>query len=155
MEKVLEILTRKEVIIAMVVILVIFIIWFIVRKVKIKNCKAQLSELEVRYNSIKSVPLPFKLNKAVAIARVNQETMTQVTHCKDDFELAQANLKQIAQMLADTEDMILVGKLKDARINLDDLDNMMELGEEQVHQLEAFLDKILEKKPRSGRKLRR
>ena len=61
------------------------------------------------------------------------------------FELAQANLKQIAQMLADTEDMILVGKLKDARINLDDLDNMMELGEEQVHQLEAFLDKILEK----------
>lgn len=48
-------------------------------------------------------------------------------------------------MLADTEDMVLVGKLKDARINLDDLDNMMELGEEQVHQLEAFLDKILEK----------
>ena len=41
--------------------------------------------------------------------------------------------------------MVLVGKLKDARINLDDLDNMMELGEEQVHQLEAFLDKILEK----------
>ena len=75
MEKVLEILTRKEVIIAMVVILVIFIIWFIMRKVKIKNCKAQLSELEVRYNSIKSVPLPFKLNKAVAIARVNQEKM--------------------------------------------------------------------------------
>ena len=145
MEKVLEILTRKEVIFAMVVILVLFIIWFIVRKVKIKNCKAQLSELEIRYNSIKSVPLPFKLNKAVAIARVNQETMAQVTHCKDDFELAQANLKQIAQMLADTEDMVLVGKLKDARINLDDLDNMMELGEEQVHQLEAFLDKILEK----------
>ena len=77
MEKVLEILTRKEVIIAMVVILVIFIIWFIMRKVKIKNCKAQLSELEVRYNSIKSVPLPFKLNKAVAIARVNQWYSTQ------------------------------------------------------------------------------
>lgn len=145
MEKVLEILTRKEVIIAMVVILVIFIIWFIMRKVKIKNCKAQLSELEVRYNSIKSVPLPFKLTKPVAIARVNQETMAQVTHCKDVLNWRKANLKRSHRCWQDTEDMVLVGKLKDARINLDDLDNMMELGEEQVHQLEAFLDKILEK----------
>lgn len=145
MEKILTFLTRKEVIIAMVVILVVFVIWFIVRKMQIKNCKNQLAQLEIRYNSIKSVPLPFKLNKAVAIARVNQETMTQVTHCKDDFELAQANLKQIAQMLADTEDMVLVGKLKSAKLNLSDLDNMMELGESQVHQLEEFLDKILEK----------
>lgn len=145
MEKILSFLTRKEVIIAMVIILVVFVIWFIVRKMQIKNCKNQLAQLEIRYNSIKSVPLPFKLNKAVAIARVNQETMTQVTHCKDDFELAQANLKQIAQMLADTEDMVLVGKLKSAKLNLSDLDNMMELGESQVHQLEEFLDKILEK----------
>lgn len=145
MEKILEILTKKEVIIAMLVILVLFIVLFIVRKMQVKKCKSDLADLEIRYNSIKSVPLPFKLNKAVAVARVNQETMDQVTLCKDDFEHAQANLKQISQMMADTEDMVLVGKLKDAKLNCTDLENMIRIGEKQVHQLEVFLDKILEK----------
>ena len=145
MQQFLEFLSRREVIIAMVIVLLALVLWFFIRKRKRKKCRSALAELEIRYNSIKSVPLPFKLNKAVAIARVNQQAMTQVTHCKDDFELAQANLKQIAQNLADTEDLILVGKLKAARTSLEDLENMIELGEKQVHQLEGFLDKILEK----------
>ena len=145
MQQFLEFLSRREVIVAMVIVLLALVLWFFIRKRKRKKCRSALAELEIRYNSIKSVPLPFKLNKAVAIARVNQQAMTQVTHCKDDFELAQANLKQIAQNLADTEDLILVGKLKAARTSLEDLENMIELGEKQVHQLEGFLDKILEK----------
>ena len=145
MEKIIELLTRKEVLIGLAVLLVLIIVWCVVRRSKIKKCKATLSEYEIRYNSIKSVPLSFKLNKAVAIARVNKETMEQVTNCKNDFEQAEANLKQIAEMLGDTDDLIICGKHKAAKTNLLDLDTMLSMGEKQVGDLESFLDKILEK----------
>ncbi|MBR5289470.1 MAG: septation ring formation regulator EzrA, partial [Erysipelotrichaceae bacterium] len=72
------------------VILVVLIL--MVRSSNIKKAKKKLQELEIRYNSLKSVPLSFKLNKSVAIARLNEETMSTVTHCKDDFDLCQSNL---------------------------------------------------------------
>ncbi len=116
-----------------------------IRSSNLKKAKKHLQELEVRYNSLKSVPLSFKLNKSVAIARLNEETMNSVTHCKDDFDLCQSNLKQIASMLADVEDAVSMKKMKGVKNDLTDLDNLCDLAEGQIKKLEEFLDKILEK----------
>ncbi len=145
MEKILEILSNQGVIIGLAAVIILLVSWFIIRKIISKNLKKKMSEAEIRYNSIKSVPLPFKLNKAVAIARVNQEVMQSVTSCKDDFEEVQTNLKDIAQLLADTEDFLLIGKHKKVREGLVDLDSMLLLGEKQVKEMDEFLDTILEK----------
>lgn len=145
MDKVMKILSDIRVVIAIAVIVVLLLIWFIVQRVHAGKYKKQLGDLEVRYNAIKSVPLSFKLNKAVAISRVDPDAMDKVTRTKDDFDKCQANLKQISQMLADTEDEILVGKLKKAKVNLADLEASISLGEQQVSKLDKFLDGILEK----------
>ena len=145
MDTVMKILSDIRVVIAIAAVVVLLLIWFIVQKVQAGKYKKQLGDLEVRYNAIKSVPLSFKLNKAVAISRVDPDAMDKVTRTKDDFDKCQANLKQISQMLADTEDEILVGKLKPAKANLADLDASIGLGEGQVSKLDKFLDTILEK----------
>jgi septation ring formation regulator len=145
MDKVMNLLSDIRVVIAIAALVLLLVILLIVRKAQSNKKKKELQALEVRYNNIKSVPLSFKLNKAVAIARVDQDTMTKVTHSKDDFDQAQANLKQIAQALADTEDSILSGKLKKAKEQMLDLESSVALGEKQVSHLDKFLDSILEK----------
>ena len=145
MSRVLEILADIRVIIGIAVLVVLLIIWFIVQKVRSSSYRRILEELEVRYNNIKSVPLSFKLNKAVAISRVDPDAMNRVANSKEEFDKADANLKQIQQALADTEDEILVGKLRRAKADLDDLEASITLGEKQVADLNAFLDEILEK----------
>jgi septation ring formation regulator len=145
MDNVFKILSDIRVIIAIAVLVVLIIIWFIIQRVKSGNYKKQLEAYEVRYNAIKSVPLSFKMNKAVAISRVDPEAMSQVQRSKDQFSAAEANLKQISTLLSDTEDDILVGKLKKAKSSLQELDASISLGEKQVSELEKFLDGLLEK----------
>ena len=145
MDKVLQILSDIRVIIVIAVLVVLLITWLIIQKIRTNKYKKQLQEMEVRYNKIKSVPLSFKLNKAVAISRVDPNAMQKVAKTKDDFDKAEANLKQISQTLADTEDEILMGKLKRAKGDLDDLSENIKLGERQVKALDEFLDSILEK----------
>lgn len=145
MDTVLKYLSDIRIVIAIAAVVVLIIIWFIVQKIRSNKFRHQLEELEVRYNTIKSVPLSFKLNKAVAISRVEPDTMQKVTQTKDDFDKAEANLKQISQQLADTEDEILAGKLKKVKPDLADLEASISLGEQQVSSLDKFLDSILEK----------
>lgn len=145
MDTVLKYLSDIRIVIAIAVVVVILILFFIIRKIQASKLRKQLEDLEVRYNQIKSVPLSFKLNKAVAISRVEQDAMAKVAQTKDDFDKAEANLKQISQSLADTEDEILGGKLKKAKEDLADLEASIALGEKQVGSLDKFLDSILEK----------
>ena len=110
-----------------------------------KKLVVKISDYEVRYNTLKSIPLSFKLNKSVAIARLNEETMNQVTLCKDDYVLCQSNLKQLASLLADAEDAIATRKIKIAKEILLDLEATCELADNQISKLNEFLDTILEK----------
>ena len=145
MDNILKFLSRIEVIIAVIAIVLILVVLLVFRKLQSNNYKKALSELEVKFNQINSIPLAFKLNKAVAIARVDQVLMSNVAMCKDDFDLASSNLKQTAQLLAEIEDNILMGKLKHAKEGILDLESSIQLGEEQVGKLNSFLDGILEK----------
>lgn len=145
MEKFLRFLSDIRVIIAIAVLILILVIWLIVQKVTAGRYRKELEALYVRYNALKSEPLSLKLTRADAISRVDAEAREKITHSKDDFEKAQANLKQIGQSLADTEDEIAVGKLKQAKSDLADLQASVSLGESQVTALNRFLDGILEK----------
>lgn len=145
MDLIFSFLSRIEVLIGIFALIVLIIFWLIIRKTQSNKYKKQLNAYEVRYNSIKSVPLPFKLNKAVAIARIDQKAMQTVAQCNADFEMCQNNLRQISQALADTADNIEMGKLKEVKAELLDLESSLVLGEEQVNKLNDFLDNILEK----------
>ena len=145
MDIVFKYLSDIRVVIGIAVLAVIITVILIVSKIRSGKARKELEELEMRYNTIKSVPLSFKLNKAVAISRVDPEAMEKVTMMRDDLDKAEANLKQISTLLADTEDEIISGKVKKAKGDLADLDASITLGESQVASLDEALDSILER----------
>ena len=145
MDKIVEILIRKESVIVISVLAIVMFIALFLRQRKKKKYKTIMAEFVVHYNSLKSVPLSFKLNKAVAIARLDGEAMKTVTRTKDDFDLCQSNLKEISTLLADTEDLIQMNKMKTVKISLADINNLLALAETQVGNLNTILDTVLEK----------
>ena len=142
-EQILAFMTQIEVMIALAGIFILTIISLIIRKTKIKNCQKALNEFEIRYNSIKSIPLSFKLNKAVALARVDASLQSQVNTYKDTFDSVHVSLKQITEMLAEMEDNIVSGNLKAAKLNVIDLDGMLDRNTNEVNKLDRDLDNIL------------
>lgn len=145
MDQILNVLALKEVTIGIAILAVLLIALFIIRRMRFSNYKKSFDDLNIEYNLIKSVPLNFKLNKAVAIARVNQETMNLITQCKDDYEKIQNNFEQMGRLLAETDDNITIHKAKLVKHNLVDLSNCIDIGKEQVSKLEKHLDTILER----------
>lgn len=57
------------ILIAVVLLVILSILMMALRQ---KKARKKLEDLELHYNSLKSVPLAFKLNKAVALSRVNE-----------------------------------------------------------------------------------
>ncbi len=131
----------------------IALLFLIVRRARKSSLKRRLKDLEIRYNTVRSVPLPFKLNKAVALARVNSEVTATVDTAKKGFDGTQVELKQIANLLAETEDSILMGKLKAAKLTLGDLDGMIERTQATVGLLEKDLDSVLEEETQQRSKI--
>ena len=90
--------------IALVAILILSIVMMVMRK---KQTIKQLEQLEQRYNTLKGIPLAFKLNKAVALSRVNEAMSTVVEECKTDFDEVQEKLKTCSVDLAECDDCLL------------------------------------------------
>jgi len=141
---ILQYLQRIEVQIALAVLIVFVILFLVVKRFNIHQLKQKMQAIEKRYNNVKSIPLPFKLNKAVALARVNPEILANVNDFKNSFEDIQENFKSITHVLAETEDAIVIGKAKHAKLNCLDLAQMLNQIEKQVDQLNSKLDSILE-----------
>jgi septation ring formation regulator len=141
---ILQYLQRIEVQIALAVLIVFVILILVVRRFNLHQLRQKMQMIEKRYNNVKSIPLPFKLNKAVALARVNTEILTNVNDFKNSFEDIQENFKAIVTVLAETEDALVIGKTKHAKVNLLDLAQMLNQIEKQVDQLNSKLDSILE-----------
>ena len=109
-EMILNLFKRLEVQIALVVLIVLFLVILIIKSMNLHQLKQKMQAVEKRYNNVKSVPLPFKLNKAVALARVNPEILENVNDFKNNFEEIQENFKSIVHVLAETEDVLVIGK---------------------------------------------
>lgn len=140
----LNLLSRLEIQIGLLSIGGFLLLLLVMNRVKVNKLKKSLSGFEQRYHSVKTIPLPFKLNKAVALARVNDQIMSQVNDFKNSFEQIQDNLKSIANVLAETEDALIIRKYKNVKLNLNDLSGMMTAIEKQVNTLNQDFDTILE-----------
>ena len=127
MNTVLKYLSDLRVVVVIAAIAVLLVVWIIIQKMQANRYRKHLEQLEIRYNAIKSIPISFKLNKAVAISRVEPGTMEKVASTRDDFDKCESNLKQISQTLADAEDEILAGKLKKAKLDLAYLESSVDL----------------------------
>ena len=66
-----------------------------------KKVIKQNEDNQFRLNNLKSVPLPFDISRAMAMARVNKEIDATVKENQGKFDLVQTNLKTLQGMIAD------------------------------------------------------
>lgn len=129
------------IIIALIALIVLTIVIMALRK---KKARKLLEEMELRYNTLKGVPLAFKLNKAVALSRVNEMIAEAVDSCKSAFDIVQEKLKDCSVQLAEIDDLIYVHKSKKARNKMQELEEDLKVCEENVNKINETLDGILE-----------
>ncbi|MEF9920086.1 MAG: septation ring formation regulator EzrA [Erysipelotrichaceae bacterium] len=125
-------------------IVAIIIITMIMMMLRSKKAKKTFEDLELRYNSLKSVPLAFKVNKAVALSRVNANVAQRVENCKNSFDQVQEQLKECSVLLAEVDDLVYVRKVKTANSKMEELSELMDQCLENVEHVSSQLDEVLE-----------
>lgn len=149
MEQLKELLNQlmndeKSLFIIIGICVAILMIIFIINSVSKKKVKKLQNEAEVLYTTIKSISLPFKMNKAESLARVNSSIKEAVEKSQNQFEKVQECLKECSSELGEIDDLIYVHKIKAARNQLTDLLLKLKDCEAEANTLNAVLDSILE-----------
>ena len=129
------------VIIIFVLVLSIFIIW---RSIKKKNAFNKLKEYDILYNECISIPISFKLNKAINIARTSESKTQAVEEIKIEYEDLDRRHDEISTVLEDVEDALDLGKLSLSNRLLEDLGVLVEEASQITTSLDVRLDQILE-----------
>ncbi|MBQ7890941.1 MAG: septation ring formation regulator EzrA [Erysipelotrichaceae bacterium] len=125
-------------------LLFLVIIYVISRGMTKKKLMKEMQQMEVRYTEMKTIPLLFKLNKATALARMNQEVASILAEKDAEYDKVQLDIKAVAQLLADTDDLIEIGKYSLAKKNNKDLVELLSSTENKVKELNSILDGILQ-----------
>ncbi len=144
MEQMIQFFAQKEVLIILLALFVILILIYMLTRVRVSTTRKQLKELEVLFNQNKSVPLAFKLNKAIALAKTNDHLIEQVSDVKAKYDSLDQDFKAMAVMLADIEDAIIVRKNKQATLWYEAAHEQLQQMTVAVDDLDALLNGILE-----------
>ena len=139
----LNMISDIRVVIAIAVVVVVLLGWLLVARIRTSKYKKELEDLEKRYNDMKSIPISFKMNKAVTISKVDAANGGKVDQAKNAFDRAQVKLTGISEKLADAEDSILVGKLRKADEIMTSLESEINLASREINDLNLLLDDIL------------
>ena len=115
------------------------------RKTQKKNLKKQLDDLYVRFNGVKTVPLAFKLNKAQAMARRNEEMAKQVADYFERYEQAEAHINDVQDRLGDVDDALSTVSYKEATAMLNEVSQELAECENEVAQIDSFLEEFSKK----------
>ncbi len=140
-----NIVTAEVLVYITIGVVLLVILTLVMMMLRQKKAKKELDELELKYNSLKSIPLAFKLNKAVALSRVNQEMAQQVEGCKNDFDMVQERLKECSVLLAEIDDLVYIRKTKAANRKMTSLVTMLNQCEDNAKRVNETLDEVLEK----------
>lgn len=132
-------------IIAGLLLLAVIIVLVIVSNTKKTNIKKSIDDLNVRFNSVKTIPLAFKLSKAQAMAKRNDETATEVKEYYEKYEEAQRHIDSIADMLENIEDSFACRNYKSCKEALQIISENIDDSEKEVRDIDKFLEKFSKK----------
>lgn len=126
-------------------LLAVIIVLVIVNNTKKTNIKKSIDDLNVRFNSVKTIPLAFKLSKAQAMAKRNDETATEVKEYYEKYEEAQRHIDSIADMLENIEDSFACRNYKSCKEALQIISENIDDSEKEVRDIDKFLEKFSKK----------
>jgi septation ring formation regulator len=120
--------------------LAVWLVIFIFRKNALKR---HMKAAESRYLSIKSLPLPFKINKTLALAKVKDDVFVLANDLKNEFDQIQDYFKRVAGLLGECEDAILTNRLAVAKSDMSELIGILGTLESDAQTLNSKLDEVL------------
>lgn len=141
----LQYLTKYWVLAVILAVILLSVIFALIFKHKKKRALARLDDVSIRLNALKSVPLPYKVSKAVALARTKKDIEDIVAQCQKDFETVQKNLKDIQNMISDDEEFVITNKFKAQRQDIAEINARQDQTEQLVSSLSSRLDELLQK----------
>lgn len=148
MERFLELLIQfiqnKYFFVLLLVFLIIVIIVMLRKNKSVKALEAQLSDLEIDYNTIKSMPLTFKLNKARALAKVNNLIEKEIDGYVLSYETIQKASDRMAALFIEANDAIVVDELDVCEACVNEIEELVTITLKNVSKLNDKLDSVLE-----------
>ncbi|HEY4537502.1 MAG TPA: septation ring formation regulator EzrA [Erysipelothrix sp.] len=141
---ILEFLNQNKIIIAVIFAVIILVIFFLMRSSKKRKLKHRFDEIEIKYNELMSIPILFKINKAVGLAKINQSLAKDVDICNNLFETVRELQDDLVQQIGDADDALAYGKLKEADELFTSLESLIEESMEKTYLLDQKLETLLE-----------
>ena len=141
---ILEFLNKNKIVIAVVFAILILIVFFLIRSNKKRKLRNRFDEIEIKYNELMSIPILFKINKAVGLAKINQSLAKDVDICNSMFETVRTLQDDLVQQIGDADDAMAYGKLNEAHTLFDNLEALIEESMEKTYLLDQKLETLLE-----------
>ena len=116
----------------------------VIRNNNKKKLKKQVDDLYVRFNTIKTIPLAFKLNKAQTMAKRNEETAKSVQEYYEKYENAEKHINEIQDLLNDVDDQVNTNG-KDVKTSIENVDSKISDCEKEVNEIDNFLNDFSKK----------
>lgn len=135
----------KFAVIGGLLLVAVIIVLIIVSNTKKTNVKKSIDEINVRFNSVKTVPLAFKLSKAQAMAKRNDDTSIEVKEYYQKYEDAQKNIDYISSRLEDLDDLFASRKYGECSHTIEEINENLEQSEKEVKDIDKFLEKFSQK----------
>ena len=145
LQTIIDLVNEYKIFLLIGIFAVVVLMFFYLRARKKRKIRKQFESLEVRFNELMSIPVLFKINKATGLAKINPEVDKMVIECKALFNDINKRNDVINNVMAELEDALAYNKLKESGLLLADLDEEISVALEETQELNARLEKLLEK----------
>ena len=130
---------------AALVLVAAAVVILMVRNTRNSSLQKDVEDINVRFNALKSVPLAFKLNKAQAMAKRNDQTSSAVEEYYAKYEEAQKHLDQIQEMMNNLDDSMASRKYHEAQEALKIIGENISDSEKEIADIDQFLETFSKK----------
>ena len=126
-------------------VLTLIVIVIMVKNTRKNNLKKLIDGLYVRFNTIKTVPIAFKLNKAQAMAKRNEQTAASVQEYYNKYEETEKQINAIQDMLNSIDDSFNAHNYKETQTLIKTVDEDISNCEIEIKSIDDFLEEFSRK----------
>ena len=130
---------------ACLLVATVIVIVLMAKNTRKNKLKSQIDALFVRFNAIKTIPIAFKLNKAQAMAKRNEETAASVQEYYSKYEETEKSINKIQESLNNVDDEIKSHNYKDALKDIKTLEEDLSACEIEIKSIDNFLENFSKK----------
>ena len=112
---------------------------------KKSSIKKKIDDLYIRFNTVKSTPLAFKLNKAQTMAKRSEETTNDVSEYYKKYEDTEKIIEEIQELLNQIDESFDSKNYGTCKTVIKDAEEKMSDCEVQVKEIDKFLEEFTKK----------